>query len=172
MIRAAGLFLLPSFFCAFTFAQSASPRPDFKDYAVRHVFKGKPAPPVLNKDQRLVRTAIRRGAKASVEFAGHYTVPIWGCGMGCVAFSVADSITGKVYDGYVVELPLTWLDDHPEANKKPLEYEPTSRLFKINGCLGEGPCGFYDYVMVEGKRLEQIRKELLPEKYQMKATAN
>jgi hypothetical protein len=102
----------------------------------------------------------------------HYTVPIWGCGGGCIAFSVVDSLTGKVYDGYVVELPLSWLDDHPNANLKPVEYQPTSRLFKINGCLGDGPCGFYDYVMVPQHGLSLVRKDLFPEKYQMKATAN
>src|SRR5262249_48329655 len=143
-------------------------RPDFKDYLVRQVYQGKPAAPALNKDQRFFRTAIRRGAKAPVEFAGHYTVPIWGCGAGCIEFAVVDSISGKVYDGYGVELPDTWLDDHPEANLKRVEYEPSSRLFKITGCLDEGPCGFYDYVMVPGKGLKLIRKELLPDKYQMK----
>lgn len=155
-----------------TLAQSDSRRPNFRDYAVQQVYKGKPASPILDKSQRFFRTAIRRGANKPVEFAGHYTVPIWGCGMGCIAFSVVDSITGKVYDGSVVELPLTWLDDHPDVDLKPVEYQSNSRLFKINGCLGEGPCGFYDYVMLPQKGLSLIRRELLPDKYQMNATPN
>lgn len=173
MTEGLGLLLSAVVFCStVAFAQSENRRPDFKEYLVHHVYKGKPTAPVLNKDQRFFRTAIRNGAKGPVEFAGHYTVPIWGCGAGCIAFSLVDSITGRVYEGYVVELQLVWLDEHPEANLKPVEYQPTSRLFKINGCLGEDPCGFYDYVMVPGKGLSLIRKELLPEKYQMKATSN
>jgi hypothetical protein len=38
---------------------------------------------------------IRHGAKSDVEFAGHYTVPRWGCGTECKGFVVADSISGK-----------------------------------------------------------------------------
>jgi hypothetical protein len=171
MTRALGLIVsLRIFGSTLALPQSDSRRPTFRDFVVQQIYKGKPAPPILNKDERLFRTAILRGAKKPVEFAGHYTVPICGCGMSCISFSVVDSITGKVYDGYLIELPLTWLDDHPEIDLKPIEDQPSSRLLKINGCLGEGPCGFYDYVMVPQKGLSLIRKELLPDKYQMKAT--
>jgi hypothetical protein len=53
-------------------------RPKFEDYSMRRIFQGSPAKPVLNRSQRMFRTMIRRGAKAPVEFAGHYTVPLWG----------------------------------------------------------------------------------------------
>ena len=153
---------------AYPVAQSNKGRPDFKDYPVRYVYNGKPALPLLSKEQRAFRTAIRRGANVPVQLAGHYTVPVWGCGAGCIAFDIVDSITGRVYDGYVVVLPESWLDEHSSLEWKSLEYRPTSRIFRINGCLGEtGPCGLYDYLMTPGKGLTLIHRELLPDKYQL-----
>lgn len=145
--------------------QHKASRPDFKDYAVERVYTGAPAAPKINRDWRRFRTVIREGAKSPVEFAGHFTVPRWGCGAGCSAFVVVDSITGTVYGGFVVaDLPLTWTEKHEELLR--IEFHPNSRLVKINGCPGEQNCGFYDYVMVEGKGLKLVRKELLPKEFQ------
>ena len=47
-----------------------------------------------------------------------------------------------------------------------MEFHPNSRLLKINACPNETNCGLYDYVMVEGKGLKLIRKELLPQEFQ------
>src|SRR5229473_7486731 len=80
--------LLPQGICS----QAEKPRPKFSDYRVKEIYRGKPAPPVLNEDQRVFRTMIRPGAKSSVTFAGHYTVPRWGCGTDCNGFAIVDSI--------------------------------------------------------------------------------
>ncbi len=142
-------------------------RPDFKEFPARKVYRGRPAPPKLNKDQRMFRTVIRRGARMKVEFAGHYTVPQWGCGSACSDFAIVDSTNGTVYDGFVVtDFPLEWFEQHTNEDFDRLEFHPDSRLLKINGCPNEHDCGFYDYVMVEGKGLKLVRKELLPEKFQ------
>jgi len=146
-------------------AQKKSSRPDFKDYAVERVYQGAPAAPKITPDWRRFRTAIREGAKGKVQFAGHYTVPAWGCGAGCMAFVIVDSISGTVYDGFGVALvPFKWEEKHGFQGQ--LEFHPRSRLFKINGCPGETNCGFYDYEMVEGKGLKLVRKELLPKEDQ------
>lgn len=141
-------------------------RPKFEDFPVKTIYRGTPSPPnLVTEDQRMFRTRISEGAKAKVEFAGHYTVPVWGCGSGCNDYVIADSITGAVYDGlYVVDLPSAWLEEHGE--KKRMEYHPDSRLLKINGCPGEHDCGLYDYEMVDGKGLRLVRKVLLVQKYQ------
>lgn len=140
-------------------------RPDFKDYAVERTYTGAPAAPKLNRDQRAFRTMIREGAKSKVEFAGHYTVPRWGCGSGCSTFVIVDSITGAVYNSFnVADLPLAWMEKHGEQER--MEFRPNSRLIKINGCINEQNCGFYDYVMIEGKGLRLVRKELLPKEFQ------
>ena len=148
-------------------AQEQKPRPGFDDFPVKKIWKGKPAAPKLNKDQRWFRTRIRLGAKAPVEIAGHYTVPRWGCGTSCIGFAIVDSITGNVYDGDAVsDLPSTWTDEHPTESYERMEFRPNSRLLEINGCRNEENCGFYDYEIVDGKGLKLIHKELLPKHYQ------
>jgi hypothetical protein len=154
----------------FTFAQdlvgkpTSSARPEFSQYPVERIYTGKPAAPKLTPSQRTFRTRIRYGAKQPVEFAGHYTVPRWGCGAGCSGFMIADSITGRVYDGfYIADLPGAWEEQQDESDLPlRIEFHLNSRLFKINGCPNETDCGFYDYLMVDGKGLKLIRKELLP----------
>jgi hypothetical protein len=148
-------------------SQVGTTRPKFSDYSVQRIYKGKPATPILSKDQRTFRTVIREGAKADVEFAGHYTIPRFGCGTSCNGFYVVDSISGRVYDGFgVAELPGAWLERHSSENVERMEFHPNSRLMKINGCPNETNCGFYDYVMVDGVGLKLVRQELLPKEFQ------
>jgi hypothetical protein len=110
---------------------------------------------------------IRTGADSDVEFAGHHTIPRWGCGTDCNGFVIADSISGKVYDGFgVAGLPFKWLEKHGGEEMERMEFHPDSRLLKINACPNEVNCGLYDYVMVEGKGLKLHRKELLPQEFQ------
>ena len=146
-------------------AQQPKARPDFKAFAVEKIYTGAPAAPKLRRDQRTFRTMIREGAKSKVEFAGHYTVPRWGCGSGCSTFVIVDSISGAVYNGFnVADLPAAWIEKHGEQEQ--MEFRPDSRLIKINGCINEQNCGFYDYAMIEGKGLRLVRKELLPKEFQ------
>jgi len=37
---------------------------------------------------------------------------------------------------------------------------------KLDACLNEKDCGLYDYLMVDGKGLRLLRKELLPPEFQ------
>lgn len=154
--------------CLAVAAQSAPSRPNFSEYSVKQVYRGKPvAPKLLTRDQRRFRTMIRGGANSKVEFAGHYTVPIWGCGTGCASFAIVDSLSGKVYGPTFTleELPLDWQNKQPAPPER-MEFHPDSRLMKINGCPNEKDCGFYDYVMIDGDGLKLVRKELLPKQFQ------
>lgn len=145
--------------------QVLQPRPDFTEYSVTTIYRGRPASPVLNKEQRIFRTVIREGAKNEVEFAGHYTVPRFGCGAGCSAFYIVDSINGKVYSGFgVSDLPDKWRKKHSSHEFNRWEFHRDSRLLKINGCPNETNCGFYDYEMADGMGLRLVRKQLLPQK--------
>jgi hypothetical protein len=143
------------------------PRPRFRDYRVKNIYHGEPAIPVITKEFRIVRTTIRRGAKSDVEFAGHFTVPRWGCGTDCNGFVIVDSISGKIYDGIGVHgLPFNWVEEHGDDAIERMEFYPNSRLLKINSCPNEENCGLYDYVMIDGKGLKLVRKELLPKEFQ------
>jgi len=147
------------------YLHAGPPRPRFRDYRVKNIHHGKPVPPVITKEFRGFRTRIREGAKSDVEFAGHYTVPRWGCGTECIGFVVVDSISGKVYDGLgVASLPFPWLQEYGGDDAIPrMEFYPNSRLLKINACPNEEDCGFYDYEMTDGKGLKLLRVELIPE---------
>lgn len=106
-----------------------------------------------------------------MEFAGHYTIPRWGCGTNCNGFVIVDSISDRVSDGLGLdELPFDWVKGHGGDAIKRMEFHPNSRLLKINACLNEANCGLYDYVMVDGKGLKLLRRELLPKAFQDDST--
>jgi hypothetical protein len=148
-------------------AQTVATRPTFEDFAVKQIFRGTPAPPKLDKNQRTFRTVIRTGAKSEVEFSGHYTIPRFGCGAGCSGFYIVDSIDGRVFDGFgIADLPDAWLEKQIGTPLERIDFRQNSRLLKINGCPNEQNCGFYDYLMVDGKGLKLVYKQLLPKPYQ------
>jgi hypothetical protein len=148
--------------------QSVPVRPSFEKYPATQIYKGTPAEPKLDKDQRMFRTVIRKGARSPVQFAGHYTVAQCGCGTGCSQFYIVDSINGRVYDGEfaISDLPGKWLEKQSDDPPNHVQFSPSSRLLKINGCPNERDCGFYDYVMVDGNGLKLINKWLLPQEFQ------
>lgn len=45
---------------------------------------------------RTYRTVLKNGIAAGANFAGHYTVVVWGCGSSCSSFAVVDLKTGQV----------------------------------------------------------------------------
>ncbi len=148
-------------------SQAEKPRPKFSDYPVKDIYRGQPARPIITKEFRSFRTMIRNGADSDVEFAGHYTIPRWGCGTDCNGFVIVDSISGRVYDGFgVAGLPFKWIEKHGGEEMERMEFHPNSRLLKVNACPNETNCGLYDYVMVEGRGLKLLRKELLPKEFQ------
>jgi len=150
------------------FGQSIPASTSFENYPAEQIYKGTPALPKLDKDERMFRTVIRNGAKSPVQFAGHYTVPQCGCGTGCSQFYIVDSVTGRVYEGdfTISDLPGKWLEKRSGDPPPRIQFIASSRLLKINGCPNEQDCGYYDYVMVDGKGLKLIRKWLLPQQFQ------
>lgn len=148
-------------------SQERNPRPQFSAYPVKEVYRGEPAKPIITKEWLSSRTMIRRGADSDVEFAGHYTIPRWGCGADCNGFVIVDSINGKIYQGLALEeLPFNWEKAHGGDAVKRMEFHPNSRLLKVNACPDEANCGLYDYLMVDGKGLKLIRRQLLPKEFQ------
>ena len=148
--------------------QSVPVRPSFEKYPATQIYKGTPAEPKLDKDQRMFRTVIRKGARSPVQFAGHYTVAQCGCGTGCSQFYIVDSINGRVYDGGfgISDFPGSWLEKQSGDPPDRVQFTASSRLLKINGCPNEHDCGYYDYVMVDGEGLKLIKKWLLPQEFQ------
>ena len=72
----------------------------FEDYAVADTSPGRrPAAGVDFSSApygRTFRTRLREGAAPGPNFAGHYTVVLWGCGTSCQIVSVIDARTGRL----------------------------------------------------------------------------
>ena len=94
----------------FFVALTACAQPRFEDYPVTKVFRGKPASPIFaTPEDRLYRTRIREGVEKGwgvirdgkdqpgPNFAGHYIVIEWGCGVPCVMMVVVDARTGRIH---------------------------------------------------------------------------
>ena len=87
--------------CLATNSNQEKPRPAFKNFPVKTILKSKAAPANITANWRSYRTMIRLGAKSRVEFAGHYTVPRWGCGSSCIGFGVYGQGDGLPEDGEI-----------------------------------------------------------------------
>ncbi|HEY8223778.1 MAG TPA: hypothetical protein VIG25_00790 [Pyrinomonadaceae bacterium] len=72
--------------------------PQFRDYPVTEVYRGKTALLILTRKDRMYRTMLSDAAKTQKpNFAGHYILTYWGCGSTCVMGAVIDAKTGRVY---------------------------------------------------------------------------
>jgi hypothetical protein len=93
----------------------------FARYAVSKLYHGPIRLPDFRHRDRAFsdfRTAIRKGMREGVNFAGHYAIVSWGCGTECIAYVIGDVATGRVF-----EFPLGG-----EYRELSLDTRPTSRL--------------------------------------------
>lgn len=107
--------------------------PRFQDYQ-SPVYKGKRAPVNLKSAEgaSTFRTRLREGAAKGINFAGRYTLVVWGCGTGCLSGGIIDAGTGTVY--FPKELGgfgVWYFSDSPNAEA--LEFKPNSRLLILSG---------------------------------------
>jgi len=147
----AGLAVILSF-QSLSFSQAKDP-PRFESYAA-DVCAGKPAPLVLRSHPlaRKFRTRVREQLhEEGINFAGHYTIAVMGCGTGCSTTAIVDARNGRAYfpqvlDGWTVG-PGTWPDEGEDVRT----FRTDSRLLKVIGAprLGAyetwGPSGIYYY---------------------------
>lgn len=80
-----------------SFAQKPEPR--FENYSA-DVYAGKPAPLNLRSHRlaRMYRTSIREQLhEEGINFAGHYTLAVMGCGTGCSIVAIVDARNGHAY---------------------------------------------------------------------------
>jgi hypothetical protein len=138
-------------------AQPAAKAPQFTDYAVRDIFRGRAAKVDLGSpENRNYRTRLKEAAAQKANFAGHYVVTTWGCGTSCANGAAVDLTSGKV-----TFLPATiccWGD--VDKDFKPAQFEARSRLIIFHGQLNEeGPAGPHYFQLEDGafKRLSEAR---------------
>jgi hypothetical protein len=132
--------------------------PQFDQFSVNETFSGKPAPPILaTKRDRTYRTMIREGASKGPDFAGHFTIALWGCGAGCVTGALVDAKTGKVSDlpfsvlSFAEALKFPDGSDTNSGDFEPLVYQRHSRLLVVRGCPEEKNCAAYYYEWTPGE---------------------
>lgn len=123
--------------------------PQFKDFAVAKIHKGKAAPPaIIDSETRTYRSALRKAAAGRVNFAGRYIVATWGCGAACAMGAIINAASGQV-----TMLPFTisgWRAVHDGFT--PIAFRPDSRLMVFSGRRNEqGEMGRHYYVLERGK---------------------
>jgi hypothetical protein len=139
--------------------------PDFKQYTA-DVYAGKPAPLNLRSHRmaRTYRTSIREQLQEQgINFAGHYTIVVMGCGTGCSITAIVDARNGVAYfpralDGWSVEPGIYEFADNEDVRT----FRTDSRLLKIIGAprlsaderWGAGGIYYYEW---KNNRLRQVQ---------------
>ncbi|MBP3194487.1 MAG: hypothetical protein J6M05_02320 [Cardiobacteriaceae bacterium] len=132
--------------------QERFPSIDKNNYTVP-AYKGKIAADIADKKHNF-RTRLRQALKAAKEspeninFAGQFMIVSYGCGTGCLSFTVLDVATGKAYDGLSLTGSITdqgWIEYE-------LKYEPTSRLLFVQAGIEElEKSGSFAFEFKDGK---------------------
>ena len=139
-------------------AQGAQrPAPRFEDYPVREVYRGPVSPVRIDSRQaRMFRTRLREGARGGPNFAGRYTVVIWGCGTGCAQMGVVDAATGRVYFPPVEYMDIPDMEN--EAGRSQW-FRLDSRLLRVTQNYYDGAGGYAAYYyLFERGRFRLLRK--------------
>jgi hypothetical protein len=147
-----------------TAAQKSAP-PSFEKYSA-DVYAGKPAPLNLRSHRlaRMYRTSLSEQMREEgINFAGHYTVAVMGCGTGCSIAAIVDARTGNAYFPSVLEGWTSEIGDYHFAQGEDIRtFRADSRLMRVVGrprISGDekwGPSGVYYYEWANN-RLRQIQ---------------
>ena len=144
-------------------AQTKSEPPRFESYPA-DVYAGKPAPLNLRSHPmaRMFRTRIREQLQEEgINFAGHYTIAVMGCGTGCSTTAIVDARNGRAYFPQVFDGWSVGPGGYPDEGEDVRSFRTNSRLLKVFGSprLGayeeSGPPGIYYYEWKDN-RLRQV----------------
>lgn len=143
----------------------------FKDYPVTKIYKGKVAPLKLTRKEKEdifgEKLQYTVDNLPEVNFAGHYIVATWSCGMWCDWSAIIDAKTGKVYSGDVITshcFPDLDTDFVCNENFSNVEYRIDSKLIVFFGSRSdnEGDRGFH-YHKFENGRFTHLKSVLVKE---------
>ena len=119
------------------------PAPRFEDYPAREVYKGPVAPVRLDSRRaRMFRTRLSEDSRGGPNFAGRYTVVIWGCGTGCAQMGVVDAATGRVYFPPVEHVDILDMEDAAERARW---FRLDSKLLRVTRDYYDGRGGYKAY---------------------------
>ncbi len=106
--------------------------PWFSDYSVAKTFQNSPKPVDFSSDPRArkYRTVLGDAAPRGPNFAGHYTVVTWGCGVACQELAIVDAATGRVHFPKSFKLNAYQL---VTDGSDPFQFEKGSKLLVLTG---------------------------------------
>lgn len=121
------------------------------------IYKGPVAPVKLDsKKARMFRTRLREDSRSGPNFAGRYTVVIWGCGTGCAQMGVVDARTGRVYFPPVEYMDIPDMEDEAVRSHW---FRLDSRLLRITQNKYDARGGYTAYYFLfDGGRFRLLRK--------------
>jgi len=72
--------------------------PKFEDYPVKTIYQGSISKLDMKNNPlaKMFRTQLKYAIAKGPNFAGHYTIAIWGCGTECQNYAIVDLKNGKV----------------------------------------------------------------------------
>lgn len=150
--------------CFAIFGSAQQKPPTFENYPA-DVYAGKPAPLKVNSHRlaRTYRTSIREQLHdEGINFAGHYTLAVMGCGTGCSITAIIDARNGQAYFPQVLNGWTSVTGDYMfEEGEDIRTFRTNSRLIKAIGRprLGAderwGPSGVYYYEWKDNQ-LQQV----------------
>lgn len=127
------------------------PKSTFEDYKVE-VYKGELAAPDFSTDPDAKRfiTRITNECKNGINFAGHYTLVIWGCGSPCQNGVVVDRKTGAILGNYGTSLGSKFRKDSRMIIRNVGAIDTISNLVKV--------CSYceVDHAIWTGKEFKEI----------------
>jgi hypothetical protein len=135
-------------------------KPPFEDYPVTNIYKGKFAPLKYQDDEFEYKFRLQWALEnQEVDFAGHYIVASWSCGMWCSVNAFIDVKTGKVYWSPVsTEMCFPNLENEfvCDENFTNVEYRIDSKLivffgFRNDDNSDEREKGFHYYKFENGR---------------------
>ncbi len=123
--------------------KSAAPPPRFEDYPAGEVYRGPVARVRLDSRRaRLFRTRLAEDSRGGPNFAGRYTVVVWGCGTGCAQMGVVDAKTGGVYFPPVEYMDIPDMEDEGVRSRW---FRLDSRLLRLTKDHYDGKGGYTAY---------------------------
>jgi hypothetical protein len=152
-----------AYYCMFSISDAPKDVPQFEDFPADVDTIDEPAPVDLtgNPEARRFRTALSLDAVKGPNFAGHYTIAGWGCGMECSSWAIVDALTGRVFfpknfkwdGGHNIDI-----DDIPPDNYYGLLYRRDSKLLIVLGEPQSEPAREgIAYLLWNGSSLKQLR---------------
>ncbi len=163
VILGGGAAAAPDSFCEYDLVNVPS-APRFADYSVALRRLARPAAPQLvSREARLFRTVIRDAAAAGPNFAGHYTVAVWGCGASCTSAAIVDAVSGRVvFPDTMTDIAASHVAGRNADGTEPtfysLRFRPDSRLLAVLGAPGENEArDGVSFFLWDGATLKPLR---------------